>query len=258
MPQKDPYSVLGVARGASKDEVTKAYRKLAKKYHPDLNPGDEEAAKRMAEVNAAYDSIMNGTPYGPRVSGSPYGGSPSSSGPFGGDSDDFGSFDGAWTYKRYTYGDDGQPKEEFPFEDFFRAWEEASQSEEFRQAREEQQRQRREQTRRSANGCITWLMIIIILNLALNMTLGGCSSWSKSLFMSNTSTASSQPAPAPPLNADGGRSDGAEASSSEGGSSASSSPSYSSRGTMSLRPSFIYGVSADADSVTYTMTVEQD
>ena len=54
---QDPYEVLGVPRGASEEEVTKAYRKLAKKYHPDLNPGDEEAAKKMSEINAAYNQI---------------------------------------------------------------------------------------------------------------------------------------------------------------------------------------------------------
>jgi len=58
---KNPYEVLGVSPDASKDEITSAYRKLAKKYHPDLNPGDSFAAKKMAEVNAAYDSIQNGT-----------------------------------------------------------------------------------------------------------------------------------------------------------------------------------------------------
>ena len=57
---KDPYEVLGLSRGASEEEVTKAYRRLAKKYHPDLNPGDEEAAKKMSEVNEAYDRIKRG------------------------------------------------------------------------------------------------------------------------------------------------------------------------------------------------------
>ena len=57
---RDPYEVLGVPRGASEEEVTKAYRALAKKYHPDLNPGDEEAARQMSEINEAYDSIRRG------------------------------------------------------------------------------------------------------------------------------------------------------------------------------------------------------
>jgi len=55
----DPYKVLGVSRDASDDEIKRAYRKLAKKYHPDLNPGDEEAARKMQEVNAAYEQIKN-------------------------------------------------------------------------------------------------------------------------------------------------------------------------------------------------------
>ena len=58
---QDPYKVLGVAPDASDEEIKKAYRDLTKKYHPDLNPGDEEAARKMNEINAAYDAIKNGT-----------------------------------------------------------------------------------------------------------------------------------------------------------------------------------------------------
>lgn len=56
----NPYKVLGVPYGASEEECTKAYKKLAKKYHPDLNPNNAEAADKMAEINAAYDQIKNG------------------------------------------------------------------------------------------------------------------------------------------------------------------------------------------------------
>ncbi len=57
---KNPYDILGVERGASEEEVTRAYRKLAKQYHPDLNPGDEVAARKMSEINEAYDRIKRG------------------------------------------------------------------------------------------------------------------------------------------------------------------------------------------------------
>lgn len=56
----NPYKVLGVPDGASEEECAKAYKKLAKKYHPDLNPNDENAAKKMAEINAAFDQIKSG------------------------------------------------------------------------------------------------------------------------------------------------------------------------------------------------------
>lgn len=57
---QDPYQVLGVPEGADEATVTKAYRQLAKKYHPDLNPGDPAAARKMSEINAAYDQIKSG------------------------------------------------------------------------------------------------------------------------------------------------------------------------------------------------------
>ena len=56
---EDPYKVLGVSPSASDEEIQKAYRKLVKKYHPDVNPGDENAERKMREINAAYDQIKN-------------------------------------------------------------------------------------------------------------------------------------------------------------------------------------------------------
>ncbi len=56
---RDPYQVLGVSPDASDEEIKRAYRQLAKKYHPDMNPGDQTAAKKMNEINAAYDQIKN-------------------------------------------------------------------------------------------------------------------------------------------------------------------------------------------------------
>lgn len=76
----DPYQVLGVSRDASDEEIKRAYRRLAKQYHPDRNPGDQEAARKMQQVNAAYEQIKN--PEKANPSGSGYGGY--GYGPFGG------------------------------------------------------------------------------------------------------------------------------------------------------------------------------
>jgi len=54
MEYKDYYKILNVSRGASADDIKKAFRKLARKYHPDVNPGDKEAELRFKEINEAY------------------------------------------------------------------------------------------------------------------------------------------------------------------------------------------------------------
>ena len=93
---RSPYEVLGLSPGASKEEVTKAYRKLAKKYHPDLNPGDQSAEKKMSEINAAYEEIKSGkasSGYG-QPSGS-YGGSP---------------YTGYSHYSQYSYTDEDRAR----------------------------------------------------------------------------------------------------------------------------------------------------
>ena len=58
-PKHDYYDTLSVARGASEDEIRKAYRKLARKYHPDLNPGDKAAEDRFKNVQEAYDVLSD-------------------------------------------------------------------------------------------------------------------------------------------------------------------------------------------------------
>mgnify|MGYP000856865065 CR=1 FL=1 len=55
----DPYKVLGVARGASDEDIKRAYRKLAKKLHPDLNPGDKKIEAQFKETTAAYDLLSD-------------------------------------------------------------------------------------------------------------------------------------------------------------------------------------------------------
>ena len=59
MPGKDYYSILGVARSAPEKEIKQAYRRLARKYHPDVNPGDKAAETKFKEINEAYEVLSD-------------------------------------------------------------------------------------------------------------------------------------------------------------------------------------------------------
>jgi curved DNA-binding protein len=59
MAERDLYDVLGVSRGATPEEIKKAYRRLAKKYHPDVNPGNKQAEEKFKEVTAASDVLSD-------------------------------------------------------------------------------------------------------------------------------------------------------------------------------------------------------
>ena len=69
---RDPYEVLGIQRGASEEEIKKAYRAKCKRWHPDLNPNDPTAEEHFKEVQAAYDAIMKGDT-GPQPGAGGYG-----------------------------------------------------------------------------------------------------------------------------------------------------------------------------------------
>ena len=57
--KRDYYEVLGLQKGASEEEIKKAFRKMAMKYHPDKNPGNKEAEEKFKEVNEAYSVLSD-------------------------------------------------------------------------------------------------------------------------------------------------------------------------------------------------------
>ncbi len=60
MDDLNPWETLGVAPGVSPVEIRRAYRRLARRYHPDLNPGDPDAAERFKAIQAAYEALTGG------------------------------------------------------------------------------------------------------------------------------------------------------------------------------------------------------
>ena len=131
---RDPFSVLEIPDSATEDEIKSAYRKLAKKYHPDLNPGDKAAEQKMKEVNDAYAEAMrirkNGGTWQSSSSSNSYGGSYHSTygSSYSGSTSGYGGYGSNpfWGQKQGWEQQRENPFEEFgfgfsPFSDFFGA-----------------------------------------------------------------------------------------------------------------------------------------
>ncbi len=123
MNMEDLYTVLGVSKSASQDEIKKAYRNLAFKYHPDRNAGDKSAEEQFKKVNAAYEVLGDETKrrqydnygsYSDSANNSSYGGA------------NYGSSYGGYNYgqSNSSYGSYGTD----PFEDFFENMRRANQN----------------------------------------------------------------------------------------------------------------------------------
>ena len=113
----DPFAVLGVSSSATEDEIKSAYRKLAKKYHPDLNPGDKVAEEKMREVNDAYTRALQIKKTGRDPSANPYGSSGygSASGSYGSYGNPYGQ-SGRYSGQSGQNGQNGNPFGGYGFE----------------------------------------------------------------------------------------------------------------------------------------------
>jgi molecular chaperone DnaJ len=130
MAQQDYYQALGVSRDASEDDIRKAYRKLARKYHPDLNPGDKAAEERFKKLQEAYDILSDSKKkqmydqYGFYSENGMPSGTGASAGGQRGPNMGFGGFDFSDAFTRGGAGGTRRPpaEESANFQDIFSQW----------------------------------------------------------------------------------------------------------------------------------------
>lgn len=166
----DPYVVLGVPRTATEDEITQAYRQQARKYHPDLNPGDKQSEAKMKEINGAYEAIREIRNGGGSDQGS-YSGSYGSS--FYGRSA-YGNGNGYQNYRNGSY-DQRQQNTYENFSDFFNS---EGFGFNFGFGNQQQNAQSQSSQTRPARRPFSFLRIILYINLAqmfLSFLLRSCS-----------------------------------------------------------------------------------
>ena len=195
---RDPYEVLGIQRGASEDEIKKAYRAKCKRWHPDLNPNDPTAEEHFKEVQAAYDAITKGET-GPQMGGgygSAYG---QQSGPsYGGyqqgyqqngySNGDFGDFGFGYDPFGFGFGFGGNYQQQRGLGNSIDALQDARRAAQMEPGNTEYQMNlrnlqdpgrtyRTQTTYAQPGGLMRWCWSMILLNLLCNCCCGGGWGW---------------------------------------------------------------------------------